>query len=181
MRLTIFSTFLFVANLLCAQEFSNSKHIINNEKFDQFTVNLYTQNDGEGLLFLQRKNELPFVYKLRGYDISQLGKGTKAKDLISIIDINNDGNKEIAIVNGLYTELYDYRTGDEKDIFQDEFNSGNYNNILKCDKGDYEYNKEENTIRRRFDAGCCAGTESIHKIENDGSLKLVEVRKFEYN
>ena len=158
------------------------KKIIENEKFEEFTVSLFQGKDEyDGKIELKKDGiEKPFTYTFK--DIPYYSQ--HIEHVLAFEDFNFDGEKEIVIYgdNGLY--IYDRKTGKEKMFFEKE-KAGGYaktgaQNYIFTYRGEYVKDEKEKTITITEACGAGCGVEEIYRVESAETMKLVKKCNWDY-
>ena len=158
------------------------KKIIENEKFEEFTVSLFQGKDEYGGKIELKKDgiEKPFTYTFK--DIPYYSQNIE--HVLAFEDFNFDGEKEIVIYgdNGLY--IYDRKTGKEKNFFEKE-KAGGYakpdsQNYIFTYRGEYIKDEKEKTIKITGACGAGCGVEEIYRLESAETMKLIKKCEWDY-
>ena len=158
------------------------KKVIENEKFEEFTVSLFQGKDEyDGKIELRKDGiEKPFIYTFK--DIPYYSQ--HIEHVLAFEDFNFDGEKEIIIYgdNGLY--IYDRKTGKEKNFFEKEKAGGyakpNSQNYIFTYRGEYTKDEKEKTITITGACGAGCGVEEMYRVESGETMKLIKKCEWDY-
>lgn len=162
------------------------KKLIENEKLEEFTVNVFQGKDEtQGKVELKKEGiEKPFTYTFKEVPYLDLSKAKTAGLIVDFEDFNFDGEKEIVIYgdNGLY--IYDRKTGKEKNFFEKE-KAGGYakpdsQNYIFTYRGEYKKDEKEKTITITGACGAGCGVEEIYRVESAETMKLIKKCEWDY-